>query len=94
MKKVPLREHFAKGNPGKFELADHGTLFLDEIGEMPLEFQAKLLRAVETLCIRRIGGKEEKKLDVRVISATNRCLESEVAKGTFSQRLILSIEYS
>ena len=72
-----------EGNPGKFELADHGTLFLDEIGEMPLEFQAKLLRAVETLCIRRIGGKEEKKLDVRVISATNRCLESEVAKGTF-----------
>lgn len=76
-----------EGNPGKFELADHGTLFLDEIGEMPLEFQAKLLRAVETLCIRRIGGKEEKKLDVRVISATNRCLESEVAKGTFRSDL-------
>lgn len=72
-----------EGNPGKFELADHGTLFLDEIGEMPLEFQAKLLRAVETLSIRRIGGKEEKKLDVRVIAATNRRLEMEVAKGAF-----------
>ncbi len=72
-----------EGNPGKFELANHGTLFLDEIGEMPIEFQAKLLRAVETLHIRRIGGKEEKKLDVRVIAATNRHLEEEVAKGAF-----------
>lgn len=72
-----------EGNPGKFELADHGTLFLDEIGEMPIEFQAKLLRAVETLRIRRIGGKEEKKLDVRVIAATNRHLEQEVGRGAF-----------
>ena len=72
-----------EGNPGKFELADHGTLFLDEIGEMPIEFQAKLLRAVETLRIRRIGGKEEKKLDVRVIAATNRHLIQEVDRGAF-----------
>lgn len=72
-----------EGNPGKFELADGGTLFLDEIGEMPMEFQAKLLRAVETLRIRRIGGKEEKKLDVRVIAATNRHLADEVAQGKF-----------
>lgn len=49
-----------EGNPGKFELANHGTLFLDEIGEMPIEFQPKLLRAVETRCIRRLGGKEIK----------------------------------
>lgn len=72
-----------EGNPGKFELADGGTLFLDEIGEMPLEFQAKLLRAVETLRIRRIGGKEEKKLDVRIIAATNRHLDQEAARGNF-----------
>lgn len=72
-----------EGNPGKFELADHGTLFLDEIGEMPLEFQAKLLRVVETLRVRRIGGKEEKKLDVRVIAATNRNLRRQVQLGLF-----------
>lgn len=72
-----------EGNPGKFELANHGTLFLDEIGEMPIEFQPKLLRAVETRCIRRLGGKEIKKLDVRIIAATNRDLEAEVARGTF-----------
>lgn len=72
-----------EGNPGKFELADHGTLFLDEIGEMPMEFQAKLLRAVETLTIRRIGGKDEKHLDVRVIAATNRDLKGEVRSGAF-----------
>lgn len=71
------------GNPGKFELADHGTLFLDEIGEMPMEFQAKLLRAVENLRIRRIGGREEKKMDVRVIAATNRDLEQQVQSGAF-----------
>lgn len=72
-----------EGNPGKFELANYGTLFLDEIGEMPMEFQAKLLRAVETLRIRRIGGKEEKKLDVRVIAATNRNLKRQVRLGSF-----------
>lgn len=72
-----------EGNPGKFELADHGTLFLDEIGEMPMEFQAKLLRAVETLTIRRLGGKKEKKLDVRVIAATNRNLKRQVRMGAF-----------
>lgn len=71
------------GNPGKFELAEHGTLFLDEIGEMPMEFQAKLLRAVETLRIRRIGGREEKKLDVRVMAATNRDLQRQVRIGAF-----------
>jgi len=76
-----------EGNPGKFELANHGTLFLDEIGEMPLEFQAKLLRAVETLCIRRIGGKEEKRLDVRIIAATNRNLHREVELGHFRDDL-------
>lgn len=76
-----------EGNPGKFELANHGTLFLDEIGEMPLEFQAKLLRAVETLQIRRLGGTQEKKLDVRVVAATNRNLRLEAEQGRFRQDL-------
>ncbi len=75
------------GNPGKFELANHGTLFLDEIGEMPLEFQAKLLRAVETLRIRRIGGKKEIPLDIRIIAATNRDLQREAERGRFRQDL-------
>ncbi len=76
-----------EGNPGKFELAQHGTLFLDEIGEMPMEFQAKVLRAVETLRIRRIGGKDEKPLDVRVIAATNRNLRQQVRQGAFRSDL-------
>ncbi len=76
-----------EGNPGKFELANSGTLFLDEIGEMPLEFQAKLLRAVESLRIRRLGGTQERKLDVRVIAATNRNLRVESEQGRFRQDL-------
>lgn len=72
-----------EGNPGKFELADHGTIFLDEIGELPLEFQAKLLRIVETRMVRRLGGNSEKKLDVRIIAATNRNLRTEVDEGRF-----------
>ena len=76
-----------EGNPGKFELANTGTLFLDEIGEMPLEFQAKLLRAVESLRIRRLGGTQERKLDVRVIAATNRNLRVESEQGRFRQDL-------
>lgn len=76
-----------EGNPGKFELANHGTLFLDEIGEMPLEFQAKLLRSVETLQIRRLGGSQEKRLNVRVIAATNRHLREAVEQGRFRQDL-------
>lgn len=76
-----------EGNPGKFELANSGTLFLDEIGEMPLEFQAKLLRAVESLRIRRLGGTQERKLDVRVIAATNRNLRTESEQGRFRQDL-------
>ena len=76
-----------EGNPGKFELANHGTVFLDEIGEMPLEFQAKLLRAVESLRIRRLGGTQERKLDLRVIAATNRNLRHEAEQGRFRQDL-------
>ncbi|MGH7600486.1 MAG: sigma-54-dependent transcriptional regulator, partial [bacterium] len=58
--------------PGCFELADHGSLFLDEIGEMPYELQAKLLRVLEERKFRRLGGRKEISVDVRVISATNR----------------------
>lgn len=76
-----------EGNPGKFELANHGTLFLDEIGEMPLEFQAKLLRVVESLRVRRLGGTQERTLDVRVIAATNRNLRLESEQGRFRQDL-------
>jgi formate hydrogenlyase transcriptional activator len=72
---------------GKFELADGGTLFLDEIGELPLDLQAKLLRVLQEKEIERVGGKREIRVDVRVIAATNRVLEDEVAAGRFRQDL-------
>lgn len=75
------------GNPGKFELADGGTLFLDEIGELPLEFQAVLLRVLQEKLITRIGGKKLIPVDVRIIAATNRNLEKEIAKANFRQDL-------
>ncbi|GAO41758.1 sigma 54-interacting transcriptional regulator [Flavihumibacter petaseus] len=68
---------------GKFEKADGGTIFLDEIGEMPLELQVKLLRVLQEKEIERIGGKDTIKVDVRIIAATNRNLEKEVAEGRF-----------
>ena len=71
------------GKAGKFELADSGTLFLDEIGEMPIHLQAKFLRAVEYKTIYRIGSDRPIKVDVRIIAATNRSLESMVDKGSF-----------
>lgn len=67
-----------KQKAGCFELADKGTLFLDEICEMPLETQAKILRALEERCFRRLGGKDEIEVDVRVISASNMKLEKAV----------------
>ena len=72
---------------GKFELANNGTLFLDEIGEMPLELQVKLLRALQEKEIERIGGKATIKVDVRIIAATNRDLEKEMAEGRFRSDL-------
>ncbi|WP_346319678.1 sigma 54-interacting response regulator [Chitinophaga sp. YIM B06452] len=68
---------------GKFEQADGGTIFLDEIGEIPLELQGKLLRVLQEKEIDRIGGREPVKIDVRIIAATNRNLEKEVAEGRF-----------
>lgn len=68
---------------GKFEQADNGTLFLDEIGDMPLEMQAKLLRAIQEKEIERVGGNLSIKVNVRIIAATNCNLEKEVADGRF-----------
>jgi len=68
---------------GKFEQADGGTIFLDEIGELPLEAQVKLLRVLQEKEIERLGGSYTKKVNVRVIAATNRNLEKEVAEGRF-----------
>jgi len=72
---------------GKFELADRSTLFLDEIGEMPLELQAKLLRALQEKEIERIGGRGTIHVDVRIIAATNRDLERELEAGRFRDDL-------
>jgi two-component system response regulator HydG len=72
---------------GKFEQADGGTIFLDEIGEMPLETQVKLLRVLQEKEIERIGGRETMKIDVRIIAATNRNLEKEIAEGRFRMDL-------
>lgn len=76
-----------EGKPGKFELANGGTIFLDEIGEVPLDLQAKLLRVLDSYTITRIGGKYEKKLDVRVVCATNRNLFEEVKRKNFREDL-------
>jgi PAS domain S-box-containing protein len=72
---------------GRFELADGGTLFLDEIGEIPLDQQSKLLRALQEKEFERIGDEKTKKVDVRIIAATNRDLKAEVAAGRFREDL-------
>ncbi|HKB45223.1 MAG TPA: sigma-54 dependent transcriptional regulator [Chitinophagaceae bacterium] len=72
---------------GKFEQASGGTIFLDEIGEMPPEMQVKLLRVLQEKEIERVGGKNTLKIDVRVIAATNRNLEKEIAEGHFRMDL-------
>ena len=76
---------------GLVELADGGTLFLDEIGEIPLPVQAKLLRFVETRRFRRVGGLKENRVDVRIISATNRDLKEMVRRGEFRSDLLYRI---
>jgi transcriptional regulator with PAS, ATPase and Fis domain len=76
-----------KGKLGFFEMADKGTLFLDEIGELPLLMQAKLLRVLQDREIVRVGSTKIRKVDVRVISATNRDLEEEVRQGRFRSDL-------
>jgi two-component system response regulator PilR (NtrC family) len=72
---------------GLFEVASKGTIFLDEIGELPALLQVKLLRVVQEKTFRRIGGTEDIKVDVRIISATNQILEKKVKEGTFREDL-------
>jgi DNA-binding NtrC family response regulator len=72
---------------GKFEQADGGTLFLDEIGDMPLEAQAKVLRALQQQTIYRVGGDEQIQVDVRVLAATNKKLVEEIEAGNFREDL-------
>jgi DNA-binding NtrC family response regulator len=73
---------------GYFERAHRGTLFLDEVTEMPVELQVKLLRAVETSAVTRVGGSQPIKVDVRIIAATNRPLEEAVATGKLREDLL------
>lgn len=75
------------GQPGKFEIADGGTIFLDEIGEMPYDMQTRLLRVIEEGVVSRIGGVDQKVVDVRIIAASNRDLKEEVKKGNFRRDL-------
>ncbi|HZS35998.1 MAG TPA: sigma-54 dependent transcriptional regulator [Polyangia bacterium] len=73
--------------PGRFELADGGTLFLDECGDLPMEVQVKLLRVLQEREFERVGGSETLKVDVRVVSATHRDLETLIAGGKFREDL-------
>ena len=76
-----------EGNPGKFELAHGGTIFLDEIGDMPLEMQSSLLRVIQTKEIVRIGGKNPKQIDVRIMAATNVDLVESIKNKGFRSDL-------
>ena len=76
---------------GKFEQADRGTLFLDEIGDMPLEAQTRLLRALQSGSVRRVGGREDVAVDVRIVAATNRDLGPLIAAGKFREDLYYRI---
>ncbi len=76
-----------RGKPGKFELADGGTLFLDEIGDLPLELQPKLLRVLQFKEVERLGGTSTRKVDVRIVAATNRELVRLMNEGRFRRDL-------
>ncbi len=76
---------------GKFEMAQRGTIFLDEIGEMPLALQAKMLRAIETKKIERLGGNTPITVDVRIVAATNRLLRQAVASRQFREDLFFRL---
>lgn len=77
---------------GRFELAHQGTLFLDEVGDLGPEAQAKLLRAIETGVVERVGGGRTIQVDVRVLAATNHDLRAQVEEGTFRQDLLFRLE--
>lgn len=79
--------HAIRMRPGRFEMADGGTVFLDEIGEMDLALQVKILRVLQEKEIERVGGSGPRKVDVRIVAATNRDLEGEVQAGRFREDL-------
>lgn len=76
-----------EGKPGYFEYANTGTVFLDEIGDMPLQLQVKLLHVIQDREVYRIGGLKSTKLDIRIITASNKNLREEVSKGSFREDL-------
>ena len=80
-----------KSRPGLFEIAHQGTLFIDEIGELPPGLQPKLLRVLEDGSLRRVGSSQERRVDVRIIAATNRDLAQEVREGRFREDLLYRI---
>lgn len=80
------------GKPGKFELADGGTIFLDEIGEMPLSLQSKLLRVIQEKEVERVGGIKTKKVDVRILAATNKNLYKLTKEGQFRNDLFYRLK--
>jgi len=81
-----------RDHPGYFEQADGGTLFLDEIGELSAESQAKLLRVLETKSIRPVGGTADLRVDVRILAATHRDLQSDAQTGRFRQDLLFRLQ--
>ncbi|NRZ44032.1 transcriptional regulator with PAS, ATPase and Fis domain [Clostridium beijerinckii] len=76
-----------EGKIGKFEIANEGTIFLDEIGDMPLHMQVKLLRVIQEREVEKVGGVASKKINIRIIAATNRNLERLVEEGKFREDL-------
>ena len=77
---------------GLFQVADGGTLFLDELGELPLEFQSKLLRAIQERTVRQVGSSTQREVDVRIVAATNRDLQKEVENGAFRSDLFYRLD--